>query len=232
MLEGLRKAGWEARPPADAARDLAPTSHHEAERRQITAMSCELIGIAGAFQHCVSEVVDRHGGFIARDLGNTVLVVFGYPAAHEHDAERAVRAGLELCAAITGLRSTREAPTRCRVGIATGMVIIGDATGVGEAWSREIVGDTPDLAVRLQMSAQPDRVVIDPVTRRLLGDLFDCRDLDAIEIRPGAEPTRRWQVLGESTVASRFEALRGPALSPLVGREEEIDLLLRRCARA
>ncbi len=222
-------------------------THDAAERRQITAMSCEALGVAaradgiglenlleaiGAFQHCVSEIAGRHGGFIASRLGNTVLVLFGYPAAHEHDAEQAIRAGLELCAAVRTLRPDANAPMRCRIGIATGMVIVGDLVGVGEVRDHGIVGDAPDLAVRLQVSAQPDSVTIEPTTWRLIGNLFDCRDLGALDTNTDTEPIRRWQVLGESVVASRFEALRGSKLTPLVGRDEEIELLLRRWASA
>jgi DNA-binding winged helix-turn-helix (wHTH) protein/predicted ATPase len=218
-----------------------------AERRQITAMSCKAIGVAaradgtgledlaeatGAFQHSVSEIVGRHGGFIARRLGNTALVFFGYPAAHEHDAEQAIHAGLELCAAVRTLRPVANVAVRCRVGIATGMVIVGDLVGRGDVRDHEIVGDAPELAVRLQVWAQPDTVTIEPTTWRLIGSLFDCRDLGALDTSTDSEPIRRWQVLGESVVASRFEALRGSTLTPLVGRDEEIDLLMRRWARA
>jgi DNA-binding winged helix-turn-helix (wHTH) protein/predicted ATPase len=221
-------------------------THDEAERRQITAMSCEAIGVSaradgvgledlleaiGAFQHCVSEIVGRHSGFIASRQGNAVLVLFGYPAAHEHDAERAIHAGLELCAAVRTLRPDADVPMRCRVGIATGMVIVGDFVGFGEVRDHGIVGDAPDLAARLQVSAQPDTVTIGPTTWRLIGNLFDCRDLGALDTNSDTEPIHRWQVLGESVVASRFEALRGSKLTPLVGRDEEIDLLLRRWAR-
>src|SRR5271166_2132185 len=222
-------------------------THDQAERRQITAMSCEAIGGAGradgigledlreaigAFQRCVSEIVDRHDGFVVSRLGNAELVLFGYPAAHEHDAEQAVRAGLELCAAVRTLRLGVDVPMQCRVGIATGMVIVGDLVGVGALRDHGIVGDAPDLAARLQASAQPDTVTIEPTTWRLIGNLFDCRDLGALDTNSDPEPIRRWQVLGESVVASRFEALRGSALTRLVGRDEEIELLLRRWARA
>ena len=239
--------GVMAPPQLDPARDAAPTPHADPERRQITAMSCELIGmsgrahgvaledlreVVGAFQRCVSEIVDRHDGFVVSRLGNTELVLFGYPAAHEHDAEQAVRAGLELCAAVRTLRPGADVPVRCRVGIATGMAIIGDLSGAGALGDREIVGDAPNLAGRLQLSAQPDIVAIESTTRQLIGNLFDCRDLGAIDTIGGIEPVRSWQVLGESIVASRFEALRGSALSSLVGRDDEIDLLMRRWARA
>jgi DNA-binding winged helix-turn-helix (wHTH) protein len=236
-----------AAPPQVGPRDAESIRHGEAERRQITAMSCELIGVAaradgiglddlleaiGAFQRCVSEIVGRHGGFIASRLGNTVLVLFGYPTAHEHDAERAIHAGLELCAAVRNLRPDADVPMRCRVGIATGMVIVGDLVGMGDVPDHGMVGEIPDLALRLQASAQPDTVTIEPTTLRLIGGLFDCRDLGALDMNSDTESICRWQVLGESAVASRFEALHGSKLTPLIGRDEEIDLLLRRWARA
>jgi DNA-binding winged helix-turn-helix (wHTH) protein len=227
--------------------DVAAIEHGEAEHRQITVMSCEATGAAaradgiglealleaiGAFQHCVSEIVGRHSGFIASRLGNTVLVLFGYPAAHEHDAEQAIHAGLELCAVVRNLRADADVPMRCRVGIATRMVIVGDLVGIGELPGHGIVGDAPDLAVQLRVSAQPDTVTIEPTTWRLIGNLFDCRQLGTLDTNTDTEPIRRWQVLGESVVASRFEALHGSKLSPLVGRDDEIDLLFRRWTRA
>jgi DNA-binding winged helix-turn-helix (wHTH) protein len=248
VVADARKSVTEAPPKTDTAPDLAPARCNEAERRQITAISCELVSnlwradsidledwheAVSAFRHCVSKMAERHGGFIARYFGNTVLALFGYRTAHEYDAEQAVRAGLELCASVRNLRSNgADATTRCRVGITTGVAIIGDAMGAGEGHDHEIVGSTLDLVVRLQISALPDTVVIDRTTRQLIGNLFDCRDLSAIEIGSDAEPIHRWQVLWQSAIQSRLEALRGPALSPLVGRDEEIDLLLRRWAHA
>ena len=235
------------RQPLESTEGARVTKHGAAERRQITAMSCEAIGVAaradgigledlheaiGAFQHCLSQIVRRHSGFVASRLGNSVLVLFGYPAAHEHDAERAIHAGLELCAAVRTLRPDADVPMRCRVGIATGMVIVGALAGAAEVREHGIVGDAPDLAARLQLSAQPDTVTIEPTTWRLIGNLFDCRDLGALDTNSDTEPICRWQVLGESALASRFEALHGSKLTPLVGRDEEIDLLLRRWARA
>jgi class 3 adenylate cyclase len=186
----------------------------------------------GAFQQCIAAAIARYNGCIANYLGNTALVLFGYPMAREHNAEQAVRAGLELCAAVATLKPEADMRMQCRVGIATGMVIIGDAIGAGENGGPEIVGDIPDLAVLLQISAQANTVAIDPATRRLIGSLFGCRDLDAIETSAGAKPIRPWQVAGERLVESRFEALRGSSLSPLIGRDEEIYLLLRRWGRA
>ena len=233
--------------PLESAEGTRVTKHDAAERRQITAMSCEAIGVAAradgigledlheaivAFQRCLSEIVGRHSGFVASRLGNSALVLFGYPAAHEHDAERAIHAGLELCAAVRTLSPDADVPMRCRVGVATGMVIVGDLVGAGEVADHGIVGDTPDLAVRLQSSAQPDTVTIEPTTWRLIGNLFDCHELGALDTNNDTELISRWLVLGKSAVASRFEALRGSKLTPLVGRDEEIDLLLRRWARA
>jgi DNA-binding winged helix-turn-helix (wHTH) protein/predicted ATPase len=234
-------------PQVDTAPEPAATPRAEAERRQITAMSCELIGISAgadgvgledlrevvaAFQCCVSEMVDRHDGFVVNRLGNIALVLFGYPAAHEYDAERAVRAGLELCAAVRTLRPDADLLMRCRVGIATGMAIIGDLSRDGALQHREVIGDAPSLAGRLQLSIKPDIVAVEPATRRLIGNLFDCRDLGTIDMTRGTEPLRIWQVLEDSVIANRFEALRGLALSPLIGRDEEIDVLLCRWASA
>jgi predicted ATPase/class 3 adenylate cyclase len=237
----------EAPRPVDGPENAEVIKDDEAERRQVTAMSCELVGLTvrsdddrleelrealDGFQRHVSEAAGRHKGFVCRDLGNTALVLFGYPEAHEHDTEHAIRAGLELCTTVRALRADATVPVQCRVGIATGMVIVGDPVGGWTARGERIVGDAPYVAARLAAAAQPDTVAVEPATRRLIGDLFDCRELGAIEAAGGSEPVRCWQVLGESTVASRFEALRGPALSPLVGRNEEIDLLLRRWGRA
>ena len=223
-----------------------PTSGYDAERRQITAMSCELIGLSepadddletlreavAALQRSISEIAARHDGFIVNRQGNTLLVVFGYPAAREHNAELAVRAGLEICAAVGTARPGADGSTGCRIGVATSVVIIGNRGGDGEFVPQEMVGNAPILAARLQLSAQPDTVVIDAATRRLIGNLFDCRELGSVEAIRGAEPVLHWQVLGERVGESRFEALRGPALGPLIGRDEEIDLLLRRWRRA
>ena len=175
VVADARKSVTEAPPKTDTAPDLASARCNEAERRQITAISCELVSnlwradsidledwheAVGAFRHCVSKIAECHGGFIARYFGNTVLALFGYRTAHEYDAEQAVRAGLELCASVRNLRlNGADATKRCRVGITTGVAIIGDAMGAGEGHDHEIVGSTLDLVVRLQISALPDTVV-------------------------------------------------------------------------
>jgi predicted ATPase len=158
-------------------------------------------------------------------MGDGVLIYFGYPQAHEDDAERAARCGLALVDRVPQLGQAEE--LHARVGIATGLIVVG-----GEVVEHDVAGDTPNLAARLQALAEPDNVVIATSTHRLTGDLFEYRDLGDVELKGIGAPVRAWQVLRPSTIESRFEALRGSALSPLVGRDEEIDLLLRRWARA
>ena len=216
-----------------------------AERRQVTVMFSDLVGstalsarmdpedlreVISAYQKCVAETVQRFGGFVAKYMGDGVLVYFGYPQAHEDDAERAVRAGLELIQAVGGLKSS--APLQTRVGIATGLVVVGDLIGSGEAQERGIVGETPNLAARLQGVAEPNMVVIAESTRRLLGNLFDLHDLGAKDLKGISSPMRAWAALRPASVQSRFEALHASGLTELVGREEELELLLRRWSRA
>jgi class 3 adenylate cyclase/predicted ATPase len=222
------------------------TPHDTAERRQVTVLFSDLVGstalsarmdpedlreLISAYHKCVAETVRRFGGFVGQYLGDGVLVYFGYPEAHEDDAERAVRAGLELIAAVIALKTPASLQTR--VGIATGLVVVGDLmTGSGEARERGIVGETPNLAARLQGIAEPNTVVIAEATRRLLGNLFELKDLGARDLKGVAEPLRAWVALRASTVESRFEALHAAGLTTLVGREEEIELLRRRWSRA
>jgi class 3 adenylate cyclase/predicted ATPase len=244
MLRAIAGLGAAAIAPAGSATQTKTESLDEAERRHLTVMFCDLVGsaalstrldpedlreIISAYQKCVAEGVSRFGGFVAQYLGDGVLVYFGYPEAHEDDAERAVRAGLELIEAIIALKTPASLQTR--VGIATGLVVVGDLmTGSGEVHERGIVGETPNLAARLQGIAEPNTVVIAEATRRLLGNLFELKDLGA---REGvAEPVRAWVALRASTVESRFEALHPSGLTALVGREEETELLLRRWSRA
>ena len=164
-------------------------------------------------------------------MGDGVLVYFGYPQAHEDDAERAVRAGLQLVAAVGDLKTTR-APLQTRVGIATGLVVVGDLVGSGDAQERGIVGETPNLAARLQGLAEPNSVVIAESTRKLLGNLFDLEDLGARDLKGIGGPVRAWTALPASRVEIRFEALHASGLTELVGRQEELELLLRRWSRA
>jgi class 3 adenylate cyclase/predicted ATPase len=233
------------KPATPSVASPSTQSNTSAERRQVTVMFCDLVGstalsarmdpedlreVISAYQKCVTETVRRIGGFVARYMGDGVLVYFGYPEAHEDDAEQAVRAGLELIAAVTALNSPVSLQTR--IGIATGMVVVGDLVGSGDAQERGIVGETPNLAARLQGIAEPNMVVIAEGTRKLLGNLFELQDLGLKELKGIAEPVRVFAALRASSVESRFEAMHPGGLTALVGREEELDLLMRRWSKA
>src|SRR5262245_49505806 len=168
----------------------------DAERRQLTVLFCDLVGstalaarldpedlreIIGVYHRCVAETVARFEGFVAKYMGDGVLVYFGYPQSHDDDAEQAVRAGLALVDAVGRLQAPE--PLRVRVGIGTGEVVVGDLITSGDGQERGVVGETPNLAARLQSLAEPGTVAIGPQTRRLLGDLFECHDLGAIEVK-------------------------------------------------
>ena len=189
----------------------------------------DLREIIGRYHRCVAETFARFDGFVAKYMGDGVLVYFGYPRAHEDDAERAVRAGLAAIEAVGRLKVP--GPLSMRIGIASGLVVVGDLVGAGEAQERGIVGETPNLAARLQSLAEPGRLVIAESTRQQLGGLFDLEDLGLRAIAGFAERQHIWQVLAESGLISRFEALRSPAAA-LIGRDEEMDLLLRRWTQA
>jgi class 3 adenylate cyclase len=164
----------------------------------------DLREIISAYQKCVAETIQRSGGFIAKYMGDGVLAYFGYPQAHEDDAERAVRAGLELIQAVGGLKSST--PLQTRVGIATGLVVVGDLIGSGSAREEAIVGETPNLAARLQGLAEPNAMVIAESTRKLIGNLFDLQDLGGQDLRGISGPVRAWAALRPASVESRFEA--------------------------
>jgi class 3 adenylate cyclase len=231
------------RPAISPASRVAP--YDTAERRQVTVMFSDLVGstalstrmdpedlreVISGYQKCVAETVGRFGGFVAKYMGDGVLVYFGYPQAHEDDAERAVRAGLELAAAVSGLKT--HAALQARVGIATGLVVVGDLIGSGASQEQAIVGETPNLAARLQGVAEPNGVVIAQSTRRLLGDLFELEDLGEQNLKGVETPVPAWAALRSSSIESRFEALHPGGVTALVGREEELELLLRRWSKA
>jgi class 3 adenylate cyclase len=216
-----------------------------AERRQVTVMFSDLVGstalsarmdpedlreVISAYQKCVADTVQRSGGFVAKYMGDGVLVYFGYPQAHEDDAERAVRAGLDLVAAVGRLKT--HAALKMRVGIATGLVVVGDLIGSGASQEQAIVGETPNLAARLQGIAEPNSVVVAESTRKLLGSLFELEDLGAQNLKGIAGPVRACAALREASVEGRFEAFHATGLTELVGREEELELLLRRWSKA
>ncbi|WP_104518531.1 adenylate/guanylate cyclase domain-containing protein [Rhodopila globiformis] len=221
------------------------TSETTAERRPLTVMFCDLIGstalsarldledlreVIRSYQACVAATIQQFNGFIARYVGDGVLIYFGWPKAHETDAARAVRAGLAVAAAVS------EAPLagqtlQVRIGIATGLVVVGEPIGSGDSRQQTAIGETPNRAARLQGLAGPGQVVIDAATRRQIGGLFDCRELGAVELKGLPEPVPAWQVVSENRTLGQFEALRS-GQTPLIGREEELDLLLRRWTQA
>ena len=188
--------------------------------------------VVGSYQRLCADLIAKAGGFVAKYMGDGVLAYFGYPQAHEHDAERAVQAGLVLAEAMPKLKTAAGVPLQVRVGIATGLVVVGDLIGSGEAQERGIVGETPNLAARLQALAEPNMVVIAEGTRRLLGDLFELGDLGPKDLKGIAWPVRAWAALRASSVESRFDALHTTGLTALVGREEEFEFLLRRWSQA
>ena len=222
---------------------IAPASS-SAERRQLTVMLCDLVGstalsvrldpedlreVMVAYQAYVTETVERFGGFVARYMGDGVLVYFGYPQASGHDAESAVRASLALVAALPERDWPSKVTLQVRVGIATGLVVVGNVAGEDQ---HGIIGTTPNLATRLQALAEPNSVVIGPTTHRLTGRLFDYHELGAVTLKGFAEPVHAWQVLRPSTAESRFEALREAGVGALLGRDEELELLLHRWQQA
>jgi len=245
MQRAIRELGSPA-PAAPQVAAASPIPRDSAERRQLTVMFCDLVGsttlsarldpedlreVIGAYHRCCTELVERNRGFVAGYIGDGVLAYFGYPHAHEHDAERAVQAGLALVEAVPKLETTTGSPLQVRVGIATGLVVVGNLVGTGAAEEQMVVGETPNLAARLQALAEPGAVVIASSTRRLTGGLFEYRDLGTAPIKDFGENLPAFQVVGASNTESRFEVLHNTA-TPLVGRDEEIDLLMRRWEQA
>ena len=208
---------------------VEPAAQDHAERRHITVMFCDLVGstalsvrldpedmreVMALFLGRIAEVIGGYQGVVARYMGDGVLAYFGYPQAHEDDAEQAVRAGLALVDAVPNLHTGGDAPLQARVGIATGVTVVGDLIGEGISREQTVVGDTPNLAARLQTLAEPGTVVISAGTRRLTGGHFEYRDLGAVALKGWAEPIAAWQVLRTSDVKSRFEALHATGLPP------------------
>jgi class 3 adenylate cyclase/predicted ATPase len=227
-------------PPTEGVGQPAPS----AERRQLTVMFVDLVGstalsaqldpedlreIFHKYHGCCASEINKAGGFVAKYIGDGVLAYFGYPQAHEDDSQRAVRAGLAVIDAVGKLAAPQR--LQVRIGIATGVVVVGDLLGAGSAREQTVVGETPNLAARLQALAEPDACVIAESTRRQIGSLFQLRDLGPQQLKGFAEPQHAWSVVSENRALGRFEALRSAA-TPLVGREEELELLLRRWRQA
>ena len=244
-IAGLNSAGEPV--PDQAAAKPEPKPQDTAERRQLTVMFCDLVGstamsarldpedmrqVMRAYQDVCSGVVARYDGFVAKFLGDGILAYFGFPHAHEDDAAQAVHAGLEIADAVSGLWTLAREKLAVRIGIATGLVVVGDLVGQGSAQEQAVVGDTPNLAARLQGIAEPGSVLVSASTRRLLGDRFRLRNLGRHAVKGLAEPVEVWAALGVSASESRFEAAHSVRLTKLVGREEETELLLKRWAMA
>src|SRR5208337_3500470 len=247
ILDAIAALRVDESPKAQSATVIPKTEtipDDRAERRQVTVMFSDLVGstalsarmdpedlreVISSYQKCVAETVRRFGGFVAQYMGDGVLIYFGYPQAHEDDAERAVRAGLAVIEAVGRLPARQHLSVR--LGIATGLAVVGDLIGEGAAQERGVVGETPNLAARLQGLAAPNTLIIGEATRRQVGGLFDLADLGPQALTGFAEPQPAWRVIGESGMLSRFEALRSGA-TPLVGRDEEVELLIRRWQQA
>src|ERR1700688_574862 len=230
-IAALRAQASAPTPLSDAPLATDKAAQDIAERRQLTVMFVDLVGstalsarldpedmreIVGAYHRSCAEQITKAGGFVAKYMGDGVLAYFGYPQAHEHDAERAVLAGLALVEAAPVLKTVAGSPLQVRVGIATGLVVVGDLIGSGEAQERGVVGDTPNLAARLQTLAEPNVVVIAEGTRRLLGNLFELKDLGPRDLKGIPGSVRAWTALRASSVESRFEAQHETKLTPLV----------------
>jgi class 3 adenylate cyclase/predicted ATPase/ABC-type transport system involved in cytochrome c biogenesis ATPase subunit len=229
--------------PAPAETTTQPVSPQEAERRHLTVMICDLVGstalaarldpedmnaVMDAYHAACARIMPNYDGFIGEFRGDGILAYFGYPRAHEDDAERTVRAALDIIAAVARLETRAAEPLAVRIGIATGLVVVGDLSREGALREHAVVGDTPNVAARLQALAEPGTVVVAASTRRLLGDLFRLRDLGRHEVRGIAGPVAAWAVEGVSDSESRFEAVRVAELTDLIGREAELDFLLER----
>ena len=222
-------------------------STSSAERRHLTVMFCDLVSstalagqldpeemreVLGSYQNAVAGEVARFDGHIAKFMGDGVLAYFGWPRAHEDDAERAVRASLAAVEAVSRLRTAAARALAARIGIATGLVVVGDLIGEGAAQEEAVVGETPNLAARLQGVAEPGTVVIGEATRRLVGDLFELDDLGPHDLRGIERTCRAFRVLREDEAESRFDARQRSTLLPMIGRDQELALLLERWRQA
>ena len=246
----LTRAG---EPPASHVAEPAPSAdaEHHPGRRQLTVLFCDLVGstplsyrldpedlreLLRAYQDCAVAVVQRYDGTVSRFMGDGLLCLFGYPRAHEDDAERAVHTGLDIVASMTELNQhygkRHAVELRVRIGIATGLVVVGDIIGEGAAEEHAVVGETPNLAARLQSLGEPDSVIVAPGTRNLAGGVFDYEDLGEQPVRGLPEPVRLWRVRGRRPLVSRFEQTRSADLTPLVGRGDQMALLARLLDRA
>ena len=241
-IAGLGKPDMRGPDPAAGS-----TPRPKAERRQLTVMFVDLVGstalsgqldpeemaeVIRKYQNAVAQEITRVDGHVAKFMGDGILAYFGWPRAHEDEAERAVRAGLAIAAAVAELATPAKESLGARVGIATGLVVVGDLVGEGAAQEAAVVGETPNLAARLQSLAEVGCVVVAAPTRLLLGERFELVDLGSHDLKGFAHQVQAWLVIGESQAESRFEALHGMRLTSLVGRDQELALLLECWQRA
>ena len=243
ILRAIAELDAGASTPIEAVSE--PLLRGEAQRRHLTVMICDLVGstslsarldpedmrvVIDAYHAACARITRSYDGFLAEFRGDGVLAYFGYPIAHEDDAERTVRAGLDIIAAVGRLETRAAEPLAVRIGIATGVVVIGDLNREGALREHAVVGETPNLAARLQALAEPGTIVVAASTRRLLSDLFHLRDLGRHEVKGIVEPVAAWAVEGVSASESRFEAVHLSGLTDLIGREDEIKFLAERRA--
>jgi class 3 adenylate cyclase/tetratricopeptide (TPR) repeat protein len=241
MLRAIAELEGVVPAPTETTTERLP--REEAERRHLTVMICDLVGstalsarldpedmrvVMDAYHAACARIMPTYEGFLAEFRGDGILAYFGYPRAHEDDAERTVRAGLDIISAVAGLKTPAGEPLAVRIGIATGLVVVGNPSGGSALREHAVVGDTPNIAARLLSLAEPGTIVIAGSTRRLLGNLFRLRDLGRHEVKGIAEPVAAWAVEGISASESRFEAASEAGLTALIGRAREIDFLLER----
>jgi len=216
--------------PAPTGTATEPVLRDEPERRHLTVVICDLVdstalsarldpedmrAVMDAYHAACARIVQDYDGFLGDFRGDGILAYFGYPRAHEDDAERTVRAALDIIAAVARLETPAAEPLAVRIGIATGLVVVGDLSRESALWEHALVGDTPNIAARLQALAEPGTIVVAASTRRLLGDLFRLRDLGCHEVKGIAEPVAAWAVEGVSASESRFEAVRTAGLTEI-----------------
>jgi class 3 adenylate cyclase/tetratricopeptide (TPR) repeat protein len=243
ISEGTAKSPESKAASTEALGAFAPSEATGAERRQVTVLFCDMVGstalseavdpeLLGAlirrYQDAAAGAIGRYGGFVAKFMGDGVLAYFGFPHAFEDAAERAVRAAIGILAQIGKIARPDGAALQARVGIATGLVVVGEIIGAGSAQERTIVGETPNLAARLQALAAPNTILISEATQNLLGGLFELESAGAHELKGFARPMPVWRVVREGAIESRFAAIRAGAATPLIGRAHEMGLLLDR----
>ena len=241
MLRAIRELA-----ATDTSPSLVPSARDGAERRHMTVMFCDFAGLSAltaeldpedmaelirASQSAIAAAVARFDGHVAKWVGDGATVYFGYPRAHEDDAERAARAGLALMEAVARLSHEHRVTLEPRIGISSGLVVVGELIGEGEARERGVVGDTANLAARLRSLAQPGTIMVSEPTRRLLGKTFELKPLGPQSLKGFKSPVATWLILREQAIVSRFDASRSEALTPFIGRETEMMLLLERWRR-